>query len=237
MALTDTFGTPAFLRAFQKEVPEYTSAELGMGATLASTGALEKLSSTTARLSQTQAPFQAPIKPVRSHQKDGHEQSNGTVRDGETKQKRRTYAETFTGVRQDSGSPAEFIDMMRDFYSSQGIPTTEKVIIFSDSLNIDLCLEYKGEAERHGFTPTFGIGTFLTNDFDRKSSSSSSSSPRDDSENGEKPVKSKPMNIVIKLSSAQGRPAVKISDNIGKNTGDEATVREVKRRLGYVEHD
>jgi nicotinate phosphoribosyltransferase len=47
--------------------------------------------------------------------------------------------------------------------------------------------------------------------------------------------KSVPLNIVIKIASAAGRNAVKISDNIGKNTGDKATVDEVKQRLGYKE--
>lgn len=40
---------------------------------------------------------------------------------------------------------------------------------------------------------------------------------------------------MIKIASASGRNAVKISDNIGKNTGDKSTVAEVKQRLGYTE--
>ncbi|KAF3918821.1 hypothetical protein ABW20_dc0100402 [Dactylellina cionopaga] len=115
----------------------------------------------------------------------------------------KTYAEIFAGIRQDSGDPANYVKGIRD-----------------DSLNTELVLKYKECAEKEGLVPSFGIGTFLTNDFISKGDG----------------VKSTPLNIVIKLSSAAGHAAVKISDNIGKNTGDKATVEKVKERLGYTEH-
>ena len=40
---------------------------------------------------------------------------------------------------------------------------------------------------------------------------------------------------MIKLSSAEGRPAVKLSDDLGKNTGDQEEVEKAKKQLGYVD--
>jgi len=128
------------------------------------------------------------------------------------------YAAIFTGTRQDSGSPTEFVKLMKNFYEQQGIKD-RKTIVFSDSLNVEKCIEYKQITDEAGLTPSFGVGTFFTNDFVRKTSGN----------------KSVPLNIVIKLSEAEGRPAVKISDNLGKNTGDSHEVARVKRELGYVE--
>ncbi|KAL8744384.1 MAG: hypothetical protein Q9190_003358 [Brigantiaea leucoxantha] len=125
----------------------------------------------------------------------------------------RSYAQIFAGVRQDSGDPLEYIKLMRRFYDGEGIQE-KKTIVFSDSLNIELCIKYMHAASEANFQPTFGIDDFVHGSDGRRSS---------------------PLNIVIKLSSAQGTPAIKISDNIGKNTGDEETVHKVKATLGYVE--
>jgi nicotinate phosphoribosyltransferase len=135
----------------------------------------------------------------------------------------KSYAEIFAGVRQDSGDPVEFVTTMRNFYDSQGI-TDKKTIVFSDSLDVEKCLEYKEAAEKQGFNTSFGVGTFLTNDFVHRSEAL-------------KGKKSVPLNIVIKISNANGRPAVKISDNIGKNTGDKEEVKRVKVELGYQEKE
>ncbi|KIW84484.1 nicotinate phosphoribosyltransferase [Fonsecaea pedrosoi CBS 271.37] len=176
IALTDTFGTPDFFKAFKKRVPARTSAS--------------------------------------------RDNSTGYTEENHTANDQPYYAEVFAGIRQDSGDPKVYIKRADDFYKSIGL--SHKSIVFSDSLNVEKCIEYRELAEGCGFKPSFGVGTFFTNDFRHKSDPG---------------TKSKPMNIVIKLSKAGGRPAIKLSDNIGKNTGDEATVLDVKRRLGYTEKE
>lgn len=129
---------------------------------------------------------------------------------------------------------------MREFYDSQGIKE-KKTIVFSDSLDVELCLKYHKTAQEAGFNVSFGVGTFFTSEslFPRRHFSPSEQRlmvKTDDFTHLSEPTKkSIPLNIVIKISSANGNPAVKISDNISKNTGDQATVDRVKQDLGYVE--
>ncbi|QKX59024.1 uncharacterized protein TRUGW13939_06153 [Talaromyces rugulosus] len=202
IALTDTFGTPAFLDAFSRPIPDFTTPEVG-ASTVFPSSAATTVGSTPESLSNTTPPIEAPA-----------------ISSGKVIGKHKIYAQVFQGIRQDSGDPSNFVKMAREFYDKHGI-TDKKVIVFSDALKVDTCLRYKAIAEDAGFLATFGVGTFFTNDFNKKS-------------DGKKSI---PLNIVIKIASAGGRPAVKLSDNLGKNTGDKALVQEVKKRLGYVERE
>lgn len=145
--MPDTFGTPAFLDAFRKPIPEYTSAGVGAVSTTAS-GPGTTTDSTVASEAATKPPISAPTNT------QGLQNNTNSVN-------RKTYAHVYSGVRQDSGEPANFVKMVRDFYDQEGV-TGEKVIVFSDSLNIENCLEYKVIAEESGFKPVFGVGTFFT---------------------------------------------------------------------------
>lgn len=125
------------------------------------------------------------------------------------------FAKLFDGIRHDSSDPFEFTDKGVNHYKKLGIDPTLKQIVFSDSLNTNLCIEIHNHCKGK-IKDSFGVGTHLTND-----------------------VGVKPLNMVIKLTSAkilgEWVPTVKLSDNPGKHTGDKKTIELCKEILNIKE--
>lgn len=127
-------------------------------------------------------------------------------------------AERWRGLRHDSGDPFEFISKARATYESMGIDYRKKVIVFSDSLDVELAAKLQDAVDQAGFIGAFGIGTFLTNDYQRSDINE----------------RSMPLNMVIKVALVEGKPCVKISDDITKNTGDPEVVNQIKQKFGIA---
>ncbi len=121
-------------------------------------------------------------------------------------------AKLWDGVRHDSGDPFIFVDKIVNYYKKLRIDPTTKTIIFSDGLDVNkaiLLRQYcKGKIRC-----SFGIGTHFTSDFKKVSDSN---------------IKSKPMNMVIKLTMVNNIPVVKLSDSPGKAIGDSKMVEIMK---------
>jgi len=125
-------------------------------------------------------------------------------------------AERWTGLRQDSGDPFAFAPRVKEMYESLGIDPRQKRCVFSDGLNVDKVLRLQKQTAELGLDRvSFGIGTSLTNDYKLASSGGKE--------------KSKALNMVIKLASVEGKPCIKISDDLTKTAGDQATVKHVKQ--------
>jgi nicotinate phosphoribosyltransferase len=119
----------------------------------------------------------------------------------------------WTGFRPDSAPAIEGGEKIIDWWKSKGRDPRQKLLIFSDGLDVDSIEE--AYHHFHGrVRMAFGWGTNLTNDFE-----------------GCSPVAIPgltPVSLVCKVTSANGRPAVKLSDNPQKATGDP---REIARYL------
>ena len=123
------------------------------------------------------------------------------------------YAESFRGVRQDSGDPLAFGEMLLEFYRKRGIDPKQKMIIFSDGLTVPKMQALHRRFAGQFGTVSFGWGTNFTNDTGLI----------------------KPLSLVMKLTEAAGNPAVKLSDNLEKAVGEPKEVAEYKRIFGYNE--
>jgi len=110
-------------------------------------------------------------------------------------------------LRHDSGSPLVWGEKAILMYQQMGIDPLTKTLVFSDSLDmpkmIELYRAFKGRIKT-----SFGVGTNLTND-----------------------VGNVPLDIVIKMVAANGRPVAKISDEPKKSMCED---RQFLRYLASV---
>ncbi|MFE3836042.1 nicotinate phosphoribosyltransferase [Pseudogemmobacter sonorensis] len=122
---------------------------------------------------------------------------------------------SWTGIRIDSGDPAEGAEVAIRWWQAHGEDPRKKLIIFSDGLDVETIEAL--HARFHGRVKvSFGWGTNLTNDF-----------------RGLVPGDAlAPFSLVCKAVSANGRPTVKLSDNPNKAMGPEAEIARYKRVFG-----
>jgi nicotinate phosphoribosyltransferase len=102
------------------------------------------------------------------------------------------FAKLFDGVRHDSGDPVIWGNKVIDHYQKLKIDPKTKLLVFSDGLTFPRSVELFDYFSPNIKT-SFGIGTNLTNDLGFKA-----------------------INIVMKMTSCNGKPVAKISDSPGK---------------------
>jgi len=125
----------------------------------------------------------------------------------------------WTGFRPDSAPEIEGGEKIVSWWKSRGRDPRDKLLIFSDGLNVDdierTYRHFEGKVRM-----AFGWGTNLTNDFAGCSPVPNASLD--------------PISLVCKVSEANGKPAVKLSDNPEKATGPRA---EIERYLALFGND
>jgi nicotinate phosphoribosyltransferase len=121
------------------------------------------------------------------------------------------------GFRPDSAPPIEGGERIIEWWRAKGQDPREKLLVFSDALDADTIERaYKHFAGR--VRMSFGWGTNLTNDFE-----GCAPKPNDGL---------RAISLVLKVSEANGRPAVKLSDNPKKAVGEPAEIERYLRLFG-----
>jgi nicotinate phosphoribosyltransferase len=104
----------------------------------------------------------------------------------------RGFAMQFSGVRHDSGDPFQFGEDIIEMYVGYGINPMSKTIVFSDGLTFEKAFKL-AEYFKGRINVSFGIGTNLGNALGVPA-----------------------LQIVMKMTEANGKPVIKISDSPGK---------------------
>lgn len=120
-----------------------------------------------------------------------------------------TQAERWSGMRHDSGEVLAFGDRQITFYERLGIDQRTKILTPSDGLNVPKMIRIDNHFDDR-IQVVDGIGTDFTNDICYPA-----------------------LSIVMKLTEAAGRKAVKLSDDPGKHLGPPEEVARYKRVFGY----
>ena len=123
----------------------------------------------------------------------------------------------WSGFRIDSKEPIAGGEELIAWWKSQGQDPKEKLLIFSDGLTVDV-IEQVYERFNGRVRLSFGWGTHLTNDF---SDCATKPSPQ-----------LKAISLVCKVTDANGKKTVKLSDNYEKATGPEAEIARYRSVFG-----
>ncbi len=154
------------------------------------------------------------------------------------------WAADWTGQRIDSKNPYVAGDEYIEWLKARGRNPQDKLIIASDALDVDDILglhayfggalasgvainDFRSDADFHDpqkWTPgrrirfSAGWGTFLTNDF--RGCDPAGGSDFD------------PISLICKVSTVEGKPAVKLSDNYAKALGTPSEIERYRRVFG-----
>ena len=122
---------------------------------------------------------------------------------------------SWTGMRIDSGDPATGAEVAIDWWTSRGEDPREKLIIFSDGLDVEKIIELHTQFSGR-CRVSFGWGTLLTNDFRGLVPGGGLDA----------------FSLVCKAVSANGSPTVKLSDNPKKAMGPASEIERYKQVFG-----
>lgn len=123
----------------------------------------------------------------------------------------------WSGFRIDSKDPIEGGEELIRWWQERGQNPAEKLLIFSDGLRVETI--EKVYRHFHGRVRlSFGWGTHLTNDF-------RDCAPRMNDQ-------LRAISLVCKVTQANGKPTVKLSDNLLKATGPETEIDRYKQLFG-----